>query len=144
MPLVVSSFSPDTAKTGDVVTIRGAHLLDVNAVFFGGVPARSFTTLSDSVVIAVVGGGSSGNIGLTGIWNGADSLPGFTYYSLGPVPEILGITPDTAGEGATVRISGHHFSDITAVVFGGNPAASYQIISDSVIDVVLGSCCSGT
>lgn len=143
VPLVFSSFSPDSARKGDVVTIRGAVMLDVNGVYFGGTPAKSFTKLSDTVIIAVVGEGSSGNIVLTADWNGTDSLPGFKYIDLGAVPVILSITPDNGPEGSPVRISGHHFNNATAVVFGGIPVDSFNISSDSVIDTHIGTCCSG-
>jgi Secretion system C-terminal sorting domain/IPT/TIG domain len=143
VPLVFSSFSPASAKTGDVVTIRGAVMLDVNGVYFGGTPAMSFTKLSDSVITAVVGEGSSGNIVLTADWNGTDSLPGFTYFTLGPTPTVLSFTPNNGSEGTLVQISGHHFSNATAVNFGENGADSFKIISDSVIDAFVGGCCSG-
>jgi Secretion system C-terminal sorting domain/IPT/TIG domain len=143
VPLVFSSFSPDSAKTGDVVWIHGAVMGDVNGVYFGGTPAKSFTKYSDSLIGAVVGDGSSGNIVLTADWNGTDSLPGFKYYTLGPAPSVFSFTPDHGAQGTLVKINGRNFSNATVVDFGGCWADSFKIISDSVINAYVSGGCSG-
>jgi outer membrane protein OmpA-like peptidoglycan-associated protein/LysM repeat protein len=61
-----------------------------------------------------------------------------------PGPEILSFTPETAGKGKTVTISGNHFEGTTVVSFGGVQAQSFQVISDTEIQAVLGSGASGT
>lgn len=77
----ISSFSPDTAGSGAVVTILGSHFREVDAVSFGNTPATSFTVLSDTVITAVVGNGSSGYVFVAGN-NATDSLAGFVYSSV--------------------------------------------------------------
>jgi hypothetical protein len=142
-PVKLLSFTPDSAKTGDVVMIRGVNLSNVVDVRFGGMQATLFNVLSDSLIQAVVGTGASGKLWVNTGWEGMDSLPGFTYEYFGPPPTVISFTPDTGSYGTAVRITGTYFSNATSVSFGGCPANSYTIVSDSVINAVVGFGCSG-
>jgi len=81
----ITFFFPDSARTNDTVRIVGVRLDSVNAVGFGGVPAQSFTIVSDSLIVAVVGGGHSGQVKVSSA-GGVDSLGGFTYIPATPPP----------------------------------------------------------
>jgi hypothetical protein len=76
----IISFSPDSARHGDTVTIRGTHFTGVTAVSFGGVPAQSFFILSDSLIWSTVGTGASGYVNVIHSPY-SDSLGGFTFIS---------------------------------------------------------------
>ncbi|MDP9040680.1 MAG: IPT/TIG domain-containing protein, partial [Bacteroidota bacterium] len=142
-PVKLLSFTPDSAKAGDVVLIRGINLSNVVDVRFGGTQAAVFNALSDSLIRAVVGTGSSGKLWVNTGWEGMDSLPGFTYVYLGPAPMVISFTPDTGRQGTAVRISGTHFTNATSVSFGGSPADAFTVVSDSVINAVVGFGYSG-
>lgn len=86
----ISSFSPKDAGTGATVTLKGKGFGDVTQVNFGGTAASSFKVVSDSVITAVVGNGSSGFLSISTIAI-KDSLPGFVYGS----PIIRLIPADT-------------------------------------------------
>lgn len=58
-------------------------------------------------------------------------------------PEILGFTPNTAGTGTTVTISGTNFTGISGVSFGGIPASSFTVVNATTISAVVGSGASG-
>lgn len=139
----ITSFSPDSAFTGQTVYIRGSHLSGTFRVLFGRVPATSVSLLSDSVVSAVVGNGASGFVNLFNA-NGSDSLQGFVYLvARPPAPSISYFTPDSAAKGAVMTIHGMHLGSVTAVIFEGVPASSITIVSDSVINAVVGNGASG-
>ncbi len=134
-PLLIDSFSPVTAKAGDEVTIKGSRFNGADRVTFGGQPAASFSVLRDGTIRAVPSAqGASGSILVRGP-NGLDSLGGFTFL---PAPVIYDFTPDVDTVGSTITIYGAHFLTTTAVSFGGVPATSFTIVSDSVITAVVG------
>ncbi len=74
----ISSFSPQSGKTGDTVYIKGINFTGAIAVTFGGKSAGAFAVTSDSTIRAIVGIGSSGTIAVTN-GKGTKALPGFTY-----------------------------------------------------------------
>ena len=60
-----------------------------------------------------------------------------------PPPVITSFTPTRAGKGATITIAGLNFAGVTAVNFGGTPAASFTLMNDDTIQAVVGSGSSG-
>jgi len=139
-PAIVS-FSPAAGLTGTVVTITGVNLSSITGVSFGDTAATSFTLVSPTTITATVGGGATGNVTVTSTTGGTMSLPGFIYGSL---PSISGISPDSGATGATILLSGSGFTGTTAVTFGGTPAGSFTVISDSLISAVVGVGATGS
>lgn len=82
----ISSFTPSSAETGAVVSIKGKGFLGANLVDFGGTAASAFTVVSDSLITATVGAGSSGNVRVR-VANILDSAAGFVF-KVQP-PEII-------------------------------------------------------
>jgi len=139
-PLLVTAFSPSTAKAGDEITIKGNWFYYAYKVTFGGQPAQSFRVIDNSTIRAVPAPGSnSGAILVQGPY-GIDSLPGFKFL---PIPVINSFTPQIDTAGSIITIRGAHFLSTKAVSFGGVPAARYVIVSDSVIRAVTGDGESG-
>ena len=58
----ISSYSPGSGKLGDTVIITGTGFTGATAVYFGQVPAASFTVNSGTQITAVVAGGASGDV----------------------------------------------------------------------------------
>jgi hypothetical protein len=144
-PVVLTSFSPDSATEGATVTITGQNLAGINAISFGGTPAQSFRIYSDSIVYVTVGPGSTGTLIVSGN-NGTDSLQGFYYIAPPPPPPIVSITaftPTIGTTGTTVSITGSNLTTVRSVKFGGTPAVSYVAISDSLLLAVVGSGSTG-
>ena len=69
--------------------------------------------------------------------HGNNCIREVTYLS------ITSFTPTTACVGSIVTVKGVGFSTANAVTIGGAPAASYSIISDSVITFIAGTADSG-
>ena len=138
-PVIVSSFTPTTGGTDTVVQIKGQHFTGASSVSFGAVPA-SFTVLNDTSIRATVGSGASGSVKIITA-TGMGSLAGFTYI---PPPVISSFIPASAKAGTSVIISGQNFNNVTAVSFGGVPAASFTVLSPTSISAVVGVGASGS
>ncbi|HEX5245566.1 MAG TPA: fibronectin type III domain-containing protein [Gaiellaceae bacterium] len=59
-------------------------------------------------------------------------------------PAIANFSPTSGPAGATVTLSGSNFTGASGVAIGGAPAASFTVVSDSMVTVVLGAGASGT
>jgi hypothetical protein len=81
----IASFSPDTAYTGDTVTIKGWYFTGATAVLLGDVPAASYSVTADTLITAVVGTGATGEVTVTTAL-GSDSLGGFVFVKPPPPP----------------------------------------------------------
>lgn len=139
-PTIVS-FAPTSAKTGDTVIITGTNFTDVAVVFFGDQPAAGFSVLSATSIAAVVGAGASGKVTVI-TTGGTASLDGFAF--IGPQgPAITSFAPASGSQGTTVAIRGRGFLGSSAVSFGGVGAASFTIVSDSLIESIVGTGASG-
>lgn len=115
---VVDAFTPTLAAPGTTVTITGNFFAGVSGVYFGGIPASSFTVQSLTKIVAVVGAGGNGEVKVTSA-TGAGSLTGFMTYT---PPVITNLAPTFAHIGATVTITGTHFGATAGeniVLFGG-------------------------
>jgi len=130
----ITSFGPQAGGTGTLVGINGSGFSNVTTVSFGGVPASSFTIVSDKLIWATVGNGASGAVGVGDI-HGTSFLPSYTWYpSPGAPPVITSVVPSAGPVGTTVTISGSGFSgssssnkvlfgSINAVVQSASPTA---------------------
>lgn len=128
-PPTLTSFSPTSAGAGTVISIFGTGFTGATAVSFGGVPASSFTIVSDNQLSAVVGAGATGDISVTTA-NGTSTRSGFTFM---PPPVITSFSPASANMYTPVTIKGANLYRVTAVSFGGTPASSFSIDDDNTI-----------
>lgn len=137
----VSSFSPLSGATGATITITGTNFTTATAVNFGGVPAASFTIVNDNTITAVVASGNSGSVAVTNP-DGFDALAGFTYIP--PTPTVTSFTPTGAGQFGSVTITGTNFINVSAVTFGGTPAAGFTVVNSTTITATVGAGASGS
>src|SRR5260221_3183098 len=144
-PPAVTSFAPLSATQGTDITIYGTNLSNITSVTFGGMQAQSFDIRSDNLVHAIVAGGATGDVSVTG-GNGTGSYPGFTFLTAPPPPappRLTGFSPQSAGSGTTVNIRGYNLSDATVVTFGGFPVLSFSAVSDTMIVAAVGTGATG-
>ena len=137
----ITSFSPASASSSQDVSISGTNFTGATAVRFGGVAAASFTVHSATSITARPGAGASGQISVT-TPGGAASRSGFTYLSTS-VPVINGFSPSSARQGRAVLITGSNFTGVSAVRFGGTPAASFVVLGATTLAAVVGAGTSG-
>ena len=115
----ISSFSPTTAGTGTAIIILGTGFTGTTKVSFGGTSASSFTIVSDTVITAVVGAGTSGSVGLT-TRGSTPSLSGFNYIT----------APKISYKASQTYTAGTAISALTATNTGGTiPALRYAEVS---------------
>jgi hypothetical protein len=137
---VITSFTPAIAATGDTVFIKGTRFSATTTVTLGGTPAN-FTFINDSLITAIVTNGSTGKLSITTPY-GSITNDGFVYRA--PLPVINDFQPQSGTTGDVMTISGSNFSSVTAVSLGNTTAASFSILSDSAISVVIGTGASGS
>lgn len=135
---VITRVNPITAVPGTTVTITGVNFTGTTSVRFGGVAARDFSVISDSVITAVVSG--SGNVVVT--------TPGGTAVSTGfttiPPPIVTGFMPTIATSGATITIEGVNFVGVRRVSFGGIEPRSFTVLSPTQITAVVATGATGS
>ena len=136
----ITSFTPTSAISGASVTLTGANFTGATAVSFGGTNATSFTVDSDTNITAVVAAGSSGAVSVA-TPGGTVTSPGFVFI---PPPSITSFTPTSAAQTAQVTITGTDFTDATSVSFGGTPASSFRVDSNTSIVATVAAGASGS
>lgn len=134
----ILSASPTKGGSGYVITIRGKSLTGLTKITFGGVPAASFTVVSDSIATAVLGAGATGAVHIWGVFGSDSTGTGRTYFTYVPSPKITSFTPSDGYVGMVITVRGSHFTDATQVNLGGSPAASFTVQSDSIIQATVG------
>jgi hypothetical protein len=144
---VITSFTPTSARKGQTVFIFGKHFTGATSVSFGNSLAQSFIVFADTGIRAVVGLGGSGVVRVVTPF-GRDSLCCFTYIkdtlpSDSFPPDIVAFSPTIGTKGTSVVIGGLHFKGVTAVSFGGVPAASFAVLSDSIINAFVDTGATG-
>jgi hypothetical protein len=133
-PPLINYFTPVNAATGMSVLIKGERFVGVSSVSFGGVPAASYIVNSTTEIVAIVGPGASGEVKVT-TGDGTATLNGFYY---GPVT-VSSFTPTSGGQGTVVTITGSGFVNVSAVKFGGVPAAAITVNSSTSITATVGT-----
>lgn len=135
----IKSFAPDSAKTNDTITIVGENLTAVIDVTFGGTAASSFSVLNDTMIVAAIGAGSTGDVGISDKF-GSVFASGFVYLA---IPTIGSFSPTTARRDEVVTIYGNELIDVSNVLFGGVAANSFNVISNTQIEAHVGNGNSG-
>ena len=145
---VVSSLSASTgpATGGTTLTVLGSGFTPASAVKFGQTAAQSVTFLS-AQALTVTSPPGGGQVDVT-VQNGGTSsaTSSADQFFYGSPPAVTGLSPTsgpTAG-GTTVTITGTGFTGATAVSFGGIPATSFTVVSDTQIQATAPAGQAGT
>jgi len=140
---VITSFAPATGRIRSTVTITGKGFTGATSLTFGGHDAASFHVASDTKITAVVpDNATTGAIHVTAPGGDFGSAGGFTVKWIAPT--IGSFSPAKAGAGATVTLIGTGFFGASAVVFHGNPAATFTVVGDTKITAVVPANSSST
>lgn len=140
-PPVINSFQPASATYGDTITIQGINLTQTSSVYFDSVPALSYRILSDTVITAIVGEGSSGDV-IVNASSMSDSLSGFTYVQP-PALLVTGFSPASGMPGTVITVRGSGFLNTPYVTFGGIAASNVHVMNDSVLTATITSGATG-
>ena len=109
-PLVILSFYPSAASTGDTVTIQLIMPCEVDSVWFGGVPAIAIAGSPQytGLVRAVVAGGNSGDVRIKNQW-GPATKNGFTFLPPVALPKPVKLCPPVASATLNAEIIGQNY-----------------------------------
>ena len=121
---------------GTVVTITGTGFTGATSVTFGGIPGTALTVISDTELEITSPAHAAGPVDV--VVEGADAPSNAGVFAFVASPVIIGLNPTsgpTAG-GNTVIITGTGFTGATDVTFGGVPATTVTVDSDTQITVV--------
>jgi len=135
----ITNFTPTSAAAGAIISITGTNFNNTSAITLGGTPVTSFTVVSNTSIIAVVGSGSSGAVSLT-TPSGTASLNGFTFI---PPPTITSVSPMIAGAGALISITGTNFDNTSVITLGGTQVTSFTVVSSTSIIALVGAGSTG-
>lgn len=135
----LTAFAPQEGQQESIITITGTGFTAVSAVSFGGRAAAGFTVISDTEIKATLGAGDSGPVSVSGVGGNA-AKPGFIFHY---PPSLTNIEPRIGMEGDTVRIRGKYFTGAIDVQFGTVAAASFTVVSDTLVIAILGKGSSG-
>ena len=107
----ISSFAPSTACPGNSITINGTNLYGItpSEVTIGGVPVSSITSTTGTVLVAVVGNGTSGTFPVV-VTTGGGTATSASSITVNPSPS-LSLSPTSSqfcnpGTGVSLTASG--------------------------------------
>ncbi|HEY2084115.1 MAG TPA: IPT/TIG domain-containing protein, partial [Verrucomicrobiae bacterium] len=133
LPASITSFTPIGGPAGIVVKITGVNFTNASAVSFNGLPAASFAVTNNTIVGAIAPSGvTSGPISITTPFGTTNSVALF----FAP-PTITSFTPTHGLPGTNVTITGTSFTNATAVLFNGTPAASFVVSNNTTLSAVV-------
>ncbi|HEU5395779.1 MAG TPA: IPT/TIG domain-containing protein [Verrucomicrobiae bacterium] len=133
LPASISSFTPIGGPAGTIVKITGNNFTNASAVMFSGTPASAFVVTNNNTIGAVAPAGvTSGLITVTTPFGTTNSAT--LFY--GP-PAITGFAPTHGLPGTNVIVSGSNFTNATAVLFNGTPAASFTVINNTTLSAIV-------
>jgi Cadherin-like beta sandwich domain/IPT/TIG domain/Divergent InlB B-repeat domain len=138
---VVTSFTPATGKAGTPVTITGTDFLGTTEVDFSGTPGTGLDVVSDTkIIVDVPANPLDGPLGVVNPGGAGVSKTSFTFL---PPPTMSNFAPEHAAFGATITITGGHFTGTTGVKIGGL-AATFKVVDDGHITATVPTGASNT
>ncbi|WP_062997070.1 ice-binding family protein [Nocardia mikamii] len=146
-PVITSlnpSFGPPAGLNSVIITGSGFANVGPLTVRFG-TTATTFTINSDTQITAIVPPGTGTvNVTVQALLDGTSNPLPYTYG--GALPTLTSIIPasGSAAGGTTVVLTGTHLTGATAVNFGGTPATSFTVNSDTQITAVAPAHTAGT
>jgi hypothetical protein len=140
---IIYSVYPKIGTAGTIVNIIGANLTGTSTINFGTDTAKSFVVNSPGQITAILGTGGNGSVKVI-TPNGSATADSFVY-KVKLVPAIKSFTPASGVNGTSVVITGTDLWGISAVSFGGIPAASFftDTLKGASITAVVGEGASG-
>ena len=134
---VVQSLSQSTGPPagGTTVTVLGSGFTPSSTVTFGGTAAQAATYLSPEALTAISPPGNGVADVVVDTAGGGSATSAADQFFYGSPPTVTGLRPQSgsAAGGTTITISGTGFTPATVVGFGGLPASSFTVVSDTEI-----------
>nr|WP_214607025.1 FG-GAP-like repeat-containing protein [Hymenobacter arizonensis] len=129
----ISSFTPTSGGAGTVVTLTGTALSSVTGVTVGGVSVPFTVVSSTQITLTIRTNTATGRIVVNSPFGTSTSSSNFTM----PAPTISSFTPSSGAVQRLVTVTGTYFSGATAVRFNGLTAPGFNVVSETVITVLV-------
>jgi photosystem II stability/assembly factor-like uncharacterized protein len=135
LPLL-SSVSPASGGYGALIDFTGNTLSDVTSVTVDGFPVKSFTAISSTELVIVLGDGITGNNITVTNAGGSSTFTAFTYYR---PPTITSFTPASGPAGSSITINGTNFSSVASenIVYFGPVRAVVSAATTTSLTVIV-------
>jgi len=134
-PPVIAGFTPPGGQVGTLVAITGSQLADVTSVeFHDGVQATTVSSSFTEIHTIVPAGAATGPIRVT---NPQGSVTSAEPFFVGAPPVVTDAAPRSGKKGASVTITGDHFTGAVSVTFGGTSPAPFTLVSDDQITAIV-------
>jgi len=115
---MIAGFAPDSGAAGTRVTISGENFINITQVTFNGVSTTFDVPLTNTLLVKVPSGASTGPIEVTN--SGGTTVSSTDFTVLGPA--IASFTPTRGGTGSVVTIEGEALADIVTATVNGTEA----------------------
>ncbi len=116
LPPTITDFTPRSAPSGGRIVLKGTNFSDPAEVFFGGIAAIPVNVESDSVLTAVVGSGTSGEMRLR--TRSGTAIAG-TEFGFEGAPSITAFAERAVTTGGTLTIIGTNLWAAQQIHLGG-------------------------
>jgi hypothetical protein len=129
------------------VIITGTNFLGTTSVSFGGTPSGYFVVQSSTQIMAVVPFGAVGTVDVrVTTYGGTSAITSADQYTFVGSPTVSSITTTSGGPagGTVIAVTGTNFLGAVAVLFGGVPANSFTVNSNTLLTVVEPASTTGT
>jgi hypothetical protein len=129
---------------GGYTTITGTNFIDVTGVSFGDQPTSYLVNSPTSISAYIPGGETADNVNVS-VTTVAGTTPStaesqYTYVNIvvPPPPAVTSLSPNTGSPsgGTVVTITGTGFTGATDISFGGTPATTVTVNSDTKITTI--------
>ncbi|MEP6884242.1 MAG: cellulase family glycosylhydrolase [Gammaproteobacteria bacterium] len=136
----ISSFTPISGMVGTVITVTGSGFTGLTSAWVGTAHDAAVSVISDSQAsVTVPADAVSGVITLLNPLHSAATSPSFTVSTVVTYaqPVISSFTPGSGTVGTEIELKGSGFTGITAAWVGNGHDASFQVLTDTMIEVVV-------
>ena len=118
-PPTITSFGATNGCAGDSITINGTNLTGATTVTIGGTAVNSITSNSGTVLVAVIGSGTTGTVSVT---TPVDTATSAATFTINPSPIATAGSPLTAicQGGTTVALGGTFGGSATSAIWSSN------------------------
>jgi hypothetical protein len=141
----ITSLSPTSGPAGMSVTIAGTNFgasQGTSTVTFNGAAATPTSWSSNSIIVSVPSGATTGNVVVTEAGFASNGVP----FTVVPAPSITSLNPTSAPVGASVTITGTTFGasqGTSTVTFNGTAATPTSWSPTSIVVLVPSGATSG-
>lgn len=141
----LTSFSPQSAVSGELLTVKGINFTGVNGIELAGMTVTGFTINNDTTItLQVPASGGESRSGVLILKTASGSTSSTQQFQFIDTPVITSFSPPAGSPGSSISLFGKNFVNITNATIGGITTASFMVVSTTQMVVVAGGGKTGT